>query len=290
MTAAERREVVLALMAGHKVSQRRACEVIGQPRATQRRRPRDKAKQARLVKRMLELVRDNPRFGYRRVWALLVREGWKVNRKRVYRLWRASGLRVPRKGHKRRRLGASANGCTRRRARGKDEVWAWDFIHDRTEGGGPLKWLTVVDEHTRECVALEVGRSMTSEGVIAVLAAAARRRGMPGHIRSDNGPEFIARAVRDWLAAEGVGTLYVEPGSPWENGYAESFNSKVRDELLAAEAFGSVLEARVLTGQWREAYNRTRPHSSLGYKTPEEFAATCPRYDAVREPETGKQE
>lgn len=276
-------------MAGHDVSERRACEVVGQPRATQRQRPRDKAGQAKLVKRMLELVRDNPRFGYRRVWALLTREGWKVNRKRVWRLWRASGLKVSRKKHKKRRLGTGANGCTRRRATARDEVWAWDFIHDRTAGEVPLKWLSVVDEYTRECVALEVERSMTSEGVVAVLEVAARRRGMPGHIRSDNGPEFVAATIRDWLRSKGVGTLYVEPGSPWQNGYAESFHSKLRDELLAAEEFGSVLEARVLTEQWRDAYNRTRPHSSLGYKTPEEFAATCPRYDAAKGLEGGKQ-
>ena len=287
MTAAQRRAVVETLMAGHKVSQRRACEVIGQPRATQRQAPRPRVGQARLVTRILELVRDNPRFGYRRVWALLVREGWPVNRKRVFRLWRANGLKVPRKKRKKRRLGASENGCVRHRAKGKDHVWAWDFIHDKTAAGGPLKWLSVVDEFTRECIALEVERSMPAAGVIRVLEMVAARRGMPGHIRSDNGPEFIAAAIRAWLARKGVRTLYVEPGSPWENGYAESFHSKVRDELLATEVFANVLEAKVLSKEWRRKYNQWRPHGSLGYKTPDEYAERCPRYDAEEPPAGG---
>lgn len=268
-------------MAAFGVSQRRACAVVGQPRATQRQQPRPREDEARLVARMLELVRLHPRFGYRRVRALLVAEGWRVSRKRVHRLWRANGLRVPKKARKKRRLGSSENGCVRRRSRGKDDVWCWDFIHDRTAGGGPLKWLSVVDEYTRECVALEVGRAMPAAGVVAVLEGLARARGVPGHIRSDNGPEFIASAIRDWLSGAGVGALYVEPGSPWENGYAESFHSRLRDEFLGAEVFASELEARVLGAQWRRAYNHERPHSSLGYRTPAAFAAGCPRFDAA---------
>lgn len=269
-------------MAVFGVSERRACGVVGQPRATQRQQPQPRADEGRLVARMLELVRLHPRFGYRRIRALLVMEGWRVSRKRVHRLWRANGLKVPRKVRKRRRLGSSENGCARRRATGKDDVWCWDFIHDRTAGGGPLKWLSVVDEYTRECVALEVRRSLPASGVVAVLEGLAMSRGMPGHIRSDNGPEFIAAAIREWLSGAGVGTLYVEPGSPWENGYAESFHSRLRDEFLGAEVLTSLLEARVLGDEWRRAYNQERPHSSLGYKTPAEFAAGCPRHAAAK--------
>jgi putative transposase len=239
------------------------------------------------VTRMLELVRDHPRFGYRRIWALLRREGWRVNRKRVYRLWRRQGLKVPRRKRKKRRLGHSANGCVRLRALAKDHVWAWDFIHDRTADGRPLKWLSVVDEYTRECVALEVGRSLTASRVVQILAELFRERGAPVHVRSDNGPEFIAQAIRAWMAGAGLETLYIAPGAPWENGYAESFNSKVRDELLNVEEFGSLLEAQVLAKEWRQQYNHVRPHSSLGYRTPAEFGAMAPRADsaALRRPE-----
>src|SRR5262249_31683275 len=157
-----------------------------------------------------------------RIGVLLRRDGWRVNRKRVYRLWRQQGLKVPRKQREKRRLGHSGNSCTRRRPRGEDDVWAWDFIHDRTEGGGPLQWLSVVDEYTRECLVLEVRRGLPATTVIELLTKVVQRRGWPGHIRSDNGPEFMALAIRQWL--EGVQTLYIAPGAPWENGYAESFH------------------------------------------------------------------
>ena len=278
MTPGQRRQAVRSLQQAYGVSQRRACAVLGQPRSTQRQQPKGpKEEEERLVARMLELVRLHPRYGYRRVWALLRREGWRVNRKRVWRLWRQQGLKVPRKQRKKRRLGSSANSCVRRPAAHKGHVWAWDFLHDRTADGRPLKWFTLVDEYTRECVALEVGRGMTAEAVTEVLAQAVRERGAPAHVRSDNGPEFIARAIRAWMARVGLEALYIEPGAPWENGYGESFNSKVRDELLNAEEFASVLEARVLAGQWKQQYNHVRPHSSLGYRTPAEFGASCPR-------------
>jgi transposase InsO family protein len=267
---------VLHLCSTFNVSQRRACRVLDQPRATQRLRPRERPGEKRLVQRMLELVGLHPRFGYRRVWALLRAEGWRVNRKRVYRLWRQQGLKVPRRKRKKRRLGHKENGCCRRRALARNHVWAWDFIHDRTADGRPLKWLTVVDEYTRECVALEVARSMRASRVIEILAERVRERGAPLHVRSDNGPEFIAAAIRRWLAEAGVDALYIEPGAPWENGYAESFNSKLRDELLDREEFGSPLEARVLSASWREDYDQRRPHSSLGYQTPAAFARSCP--------------
>jgi putative transposase len=276
--------VVRLLQDAFGVSERRACRVIGQPRATQQRRPVRRDGERRLSERILQLVGAHPRFGYRRIWALLVREGWRVNRKRVHRLWRRLGLKVPRKQRKKRRLGHSDNGCVRRRAEGKDHVWAWDFIHDRTADGRPLKWLSVVDEYTRECLVLEVRRGLTAVAVVGLLSAVARGRGMPRHIRSDNGPEFIAQAIRVWLEASSVEALYIAPGSPWENGYAESFHSRLRDELLDREEFASLLEARVLAQEWREAYNRVRPHGSLGYRTPEEFASGCPRTDVAKPP------
>jgi putative transposase len=288
VTADQRRQAVRFVQGGFGVSERRACRVLGQQRSTQRQPPkRPPEGEERLVTRMLELVRKHPRYGYRRIWALLRREGWRVNRKRVHRLWRRQGLKVPRKQRKKRRLGSSANSCVRRPAEHKDHVWAWDFLHDRTSDGRALKWFTLVDEYTRECLALEVRRGMTAGAVREVLAGVVRERGAPAHIRSDNGPEFIAKAIRAWMAREGLETLYIAPGAPWENGYAESFNSKVRDELLNAEEFASLLEARVLGKAWKEEYNHVRPHSALGYRTPAEYGAVCPRADsaALRRPE-----
>jgi putative transposase len=288
VTAAQRRQAVLLLQERFGVSERRACRVLGQQRSTQRLPPRAGTdEEARLVARMLELVRKHPRYGYRRIWALLRREGWRVNRKRIHRLWRQQGLKVPRKQRKKRRLGSSANSCVRRPAEHKDHVWAWDFLHDRSSDGRSLKWFTLVDEYTRECLALEVDRGMTSQAVRAVLAGVMRARGAPRHIRSDNGPEFIAKVIRAWVTEAGLGTLYIAPGAPWENGYAESFNSKVRDELLNAEEFGSLLEAQVLAKEWKREYNHVRPHSSLGYRTPAEYGEMVPRADsaALRQPE-----
>jgi len=230
---------------------------------------------------MLELVREHPRFGYRRIWTLLRRQGWRVNRKRIYRLWRREGLKVPPKKRKKRRLGIKDNACIRRRATARNDVWAWDFLHDRTADGRPLKWLTVVDEFTRECVVLEVARSITAGRVTEILHSAIAERGAPVHIRSDNGPEFIAEEIRRWTENCEVDMLYIEPGSPWENGYAESFNSRVRDELLNREEFSSLLEARVLAKIWRRQYDHERPHSSLDYQTPAEFAETCATADAL---------
>lgn len=223
---------------------------------------------------MLELVRAHPRYGYRRIWAMLRQDGGRVNRKRVWRLWRLQGLKVPQKQHKKRRLGTSANGIVRQRALHRTHVWAWDFIFDRTANGRSIKWLSLVDEYTRECLALEVGRTMTARDCVDVLVELVQMRGVPGHIRSDNGSEFIAQSIRSWLGRSGIGTLYIEPGSPWENGYAESFHSRLRDELLAREIFETVAEARTLATQWRLEYHHRRPHSSLGYRTPAAFAAS----------------
>lgn len=270
-----RRTAVQTLREEFAASERRACATVKQARSTQRYRPRPQHENERLTARMLELVRRHPRFGYRRVWALLRREGWKANRKRVHRLWRKQGLKVPYQQHKKRRLGSGRNACSRRKAEWPNHVWTWDFIHDRTTDGRALKWLSMVDEYTRECLALEVDRSITSREVLAVLRRLFDERGAPGHIRSDNGPEFIAAAIRSWLTVAEVETLYVEPGAPWENGFAESFHSRLRDELLNAEEFESVTEAKVLAADWRRGYNTERPHGSLAYRTPEEFARTC---------------
>lgn len=255
------------------VSERRACKALDQPRSSQRYQAKPRDDEPALVKRMLELVRQRPRFGYRRIGWLLAAEGWRAGLSRVFRLWRLLGLKVPQKKRKRRRLGVAENACHRRRAEFKDDVWCWDFVFDRTTSGSTIKWLSIVDEHTRECLALKVDRSITSEDVIDTLAEIFAMRGVPKHIRSDNGPEFIARAIRRWLDQVGVKALYIEPGSPWENGYAESFHSRLRDEFLAVEVFESLPTARRLTTLWKEDYNHHRPHSSLGYRTPAEFAA-----------------
>jgi len=221
---------------------------------------------------MVVLARANPRYGYRRIWALLRREGWRVNRKRVHRLWRAEGLKVPGIQHKRRRMGSSENSSTRKRAEHPNHVWSYDFVMDQTEDGRQLKMLPIVDECTRECLSIDVERHITAQGVVARRQQLFQTRGVPDFIRSDNGPEFIAIAVREWLGTSGVRTLYIEPGSPWENAYSETFNSRFEDELLNRELFSNLTEAKVLVEAYRLSYNNDRPHSSLGYRTPAEYA------------------
>ncbi len=250
--------------------------MISQPRSSQRyeglKADRDRA----LLQRMVRLSRENPRYGYRRVWALLRREGWPVNKKRVHRLWRKEGLKVPDKQRKRRRLpnlGASENSCTRKRATHLNHVWSYDFVMDETENGRRLKMMPVVDEYSRECLTIDVERSITAEDVVSTLASLFRQRGEPAFIRSDNGPEFIAKVIKEWLEASGVKTLYIEPGSPWENAYSETFISRFSDELLKREVFADLLEARVLVEDYHDHYNHHRPHSALGYQTPAEFVA-----------------
>ncbi len=278
MSPARRRAAVEHVRRELRVSERRACKAIGQARSTQRYMGEKVDRDRVLAERMMVLCRENPRYGYRRVWALLRREGWAANKKRVHRLWREEGLKVPNKQRKRRRPlleGTSENGCARRRAEHKDHVWSYDFVMDRTEDGRRLKMMPVVDEYTRECLAIEVERSITAEDVIATLARLFEERGEPRHIRSDNGPEFVATALKRWLKASGVGTLYIEPGSPWENAYAESFIGRLGDELLKREVFTSLMEAKVLAEEYREHHNERRPHSALSYRTPSEFAASC---------------
>jgi putative transposase len=275
VSPSRKRAAVEELQQEFSVSERRACRAIGQPRSSQRYESQPREDEPRLVQRMLDLVRERPRFGYRRVAALLRREGFRASESRIFRLWRREGLKVPQKKRKKRRLGTSENACHRHRAAAKDHVWTWDFIFDRTTGGSPLKWLSIVDEYTRENLSLKVDRSITSEDVIDTLAELFAMRGVPQHIRSDNGSEFIAQAIQRWLRQIDVETLYIAPGSPWENGYAESFHSRLRDEFLALEEFESLAAARKLTTAWQEDYNHHRPHSSLGYVTPVEFAARC---------------
>ena len=256
------------------VSERRTCTVLDQPRSTQRYEVKVKDDEQAIVKCMHEFVRRWPRFGYRRIHAFLRREGFRINRKRTYRLWKKECFKVPQKQRNKRRLGISNNGIVRRRAESINDVWCWDFIHDRDERGRPLRWLMIEDEFTREGLALEVKRGMKSTDVLDVLTELMLIRGVPRHIRSDNGPEFIADAMRRFLNQARIETLYIEPGAPWQNGYAESFASRFRDELLNAELFADLREAKALLIMWRNDYNHRRPHSSLGYRTPAEFAAS----------------
>ncbi len=263
-------------------------------RSTQRYCARqDTAGEQRLVACMHELVCEYPRYGYRFIWAKLRQRGWHVNVKKIYRLWRREGFKVPRKTHKKRRLGHSGNSCVRRRAEHPDHVWTWDFIHDRTMTGQPLKWLAITDEYTRECLALEVDRGITADRVVDVLTSLFLMRGVPRHIRSDNGPEFIAQAIRRHGERAGLEMLYIEPASPWENGYAESFFSRLRDELLNCEEFANLAEARWFARRRLQEHNHERPHSSLGYQTPASFAAACAASAAAAPPlqqHTRKQE
>ena len=250
------------------VSERRACRVLGQARTTQRHPPARADDEPRLVARLIELATQYGRYGYRRVTALLRGEGWQVNHKRVARLWRREGLKVPQKQPKRARLWLTDGSCIRRRPAYRHHVWAYDFVAERTHDGRPLKILTVVDEYSRECLALVVARRLRSTDVLETLADLFVTHGAPAYLRSDNGPEFTAGLVRVWLHALAVETLFIERGSPWENGYVESFNGKLRDELLDREIFYTLAEAKILIERWRREYNTVRPHSALGYRPP----------------------
>jgi transposase InsO family protein len=222
----------------------------------------------RLVERIIALATQYGRYGYRRITAMLRQEGWSVNHKRVERIWRREGLKVPKKQPKRERLWLNDGSCIRLRPEHKDHVWSYDFVMARTADGKAFRLLNIIDEYTRECLTIEVKRKITSQDVIDQLFELFIFRGIPEHIRSDNGPEFTAKAVRKWLERLGVKTLFIEPGSPWENGYVESFNGKLRDELLNREIFTTLTEAKILIEQWRREYNHIRPHSSLGYRPP----------------------
>jgi len=252
-----------------EVSQRRACQVLDQARATQRRHISPPSDEKRLTEDIIALATKYGRYGYRRITALLNNQmGWRVNHKRVGRIWRREGLKVPKKQSKRCRLWLNDGSCIRLRPEYRDHVWSYDFMLERTDNGRAFRMLNIIDEFTRECLSIKVGRKIVSQDVIDELFNLFIFRGIPEYIRSDNGSEFTARAVRGWLGRLGVKTLFIEPGSPWENGYIESFNGKLRDELLNREIFTTLEEARVLTEQWRREYNQVRPHSALGYHPP----------------------
>jgi transposase InsO family protein len=261
--------MVLQISQKLTISERRACKVLGQARATQRRHLSPPSDEKRLTDDIITLATKYGRYGYRRITALLNNNyGWRVNHKRVERIWRKEGLKVPKKQPKRRRLWLNDGSCIRLRPEHKDHVWSYDFMIDRTADGRAFKILNIIDEYTRECLAILVARKIKNQDVIDLLFDLFILRGIPQYIRSDNGPEFAARTVRRWLARLSVGTLFIEPGSPWENGYIESFNGKLRDELLSREIFMTLQEAKVLLAQWRREYNQLRPHSSLGYRPP----------------------
>ena len=248
-----------------------ACRALGLTRSSFYRTGQQSALKREARAEVIELSQRHPRYGYRRITALLRRKGRPVNAKRVARLRRQEGLQVSRRQRRTRRVGLST--ARRQRAERARHVWSWDFVEDQTENGSRLRILTLIDEHTRQSLAMHVNWSIGAVDVLTVLKAAIARYGAPEHLRSDNGPEFIAYAIQDWLQAAGIKTLYIKPGSPWENGHIESFHDKLRDECLKRELFGSLAEARVIVEAWRVEYNEQRPHSSLGYQTPAEFAA-----------------
>lgn len=270
VTPSQHRDAVAYVRCELGVSERRACRALGQPRSTQQYEPLRTEKDKVLVKRLHELAQKHPRYGYRRITAKLKEEHWDVNRKRVQRLWRAEGLKVVTKTHKRTRLGEGENACHRRKPEHAHHVWALDFLMDSTLNGGRLKFLAVIDEFSRSCLSIKVERTMTSGDVVGELERLITLHGPPTFIRCDNGPEFISQATRQFLAAADIETLFIEPGSPWQNGYSESFNGRFRDELLNLETFTSTLEARVLSEVWRREYNEQRPHGALAYRTPKQ--------------------
>ncbi len=257
------------------VSERRACKVIGQSRMTQRYKTTQPDKDKALTAEILTLAGRHKRYGYRMITAKLRQDGWVVNHKRVQRIWQKEGLQVPYRRKFKKATGSSANSCSVKKAEYPNHVWTYDFVSDQTEDGRKLRLLTVLDEFTRESPAIEVARSMPAGDVISVLDYLFMIRGVPKLIRSDNGSEFIAHSITRWLYDQGIEAIHIAPGSPWENGYIESFNGKFRDEVLNRELFYSVKEAKVIVEDWRMEYNHHRPHSSLGYRTPAEFAVSC---------------
>lgn len=238
--------------------------------------PRGRADEDALTADIVALASQYGRYGYRRIAALLRDAGWAVNVKRVERIWRREGLKVPQKQPKKGRLWLNDGSCIRLRPERSNHVWSYDFVESRTHDGRKFRMLNIVDEFTRECLAIRIDRKLNSTAVVDVLTDLFILRGVPGRVRPDNGPEFIAKAVREWIAAVGAKTAFIEPGSPWENGYCESFNSKLRDELLNGEIFYSLAEARAVIEAWRVHYNTVRPHSSLGYRPPAPEAVHWP--------------
>src|SRR5271167_4175654 len=263
----------------HGMTERRACRLANQPRGTQRYRAIRREDEDALTQEIVQLASQYGRYGYRRITALLQRAGWKVGKDRVERIWRREGLKVPQKQKPRGRLWLNNGSCVRLRPTHRNHVWSYDFVSARTHDGRSVRLLNLIDEHTRESLLVRAQRRWSSSRVISALADVMVMKGVPEHLRSDNGPEFVAKDLRKWLAKTGAKTLYIEPGSPWENGYCESFNSKLRDEFLNGEIFYSIKELRLLAERWRKHYNTVRPHSSLGYKppAPEAWLATTAR-------------
>jgi len=251
--------------------------VLEQPRSTQRKKTKIKANKEALTEAIIKLAKEYGRYGYRRITALLNNDGWRVNHKRVERIWRREGLKVPQKQPKRRRLWLNDGSCIRLKPEYKNHVWSYDFVFERTSDGRAMKILNVIDEYSRECLAIHIGRQMKSTEILYKLSELFVTHGVPDYIRSDNGSEFTATEIRKWLIRLGVKTLFIEPGSPWENGYIESFNGKLRDELLNGEIFDTILEAKVLTERWRNHYNKIRPHSSLNFAPPVPEAVLYPQ-------------
>lgn len=272
MTPGRRRRAVVRLQDCFGVSERRACRLAGQHRSTQRKparptRPEDE----RLAARLREIAGEHPRWGWKTAHQILLREGWAINRKRTRRIWRQEGLRRPARTRKRRRL--STGDPRRLRATHANQVWAVDFQFDETSDRRRIKLCNIVDEHTREALAIRVHRRCTAEDVVSMIEQLRGERGAPEYLRADNGPELIAWALRDYCRMTLMRTSYIEPGSPWENPFVESFNGRLRDELLNIEEFGSIAEAKVIIEDWRNEYNTYRPHSALGGLAPAEYAA-----------------
>src|ERR671912_1502065 len=269
LSPARRRACLEHVRGKLRISERRACAALGQHRSTQRKRPRGRDDEERLTADIVALARRYGRYGYRKVAELLrTTAGWVVNDKRVERIWRREGLKAPERQPERGRLWPADGSCLRLRAERPDHVWSYDLVEDRTHDGRKYRMLNLIDEFTHECLAIRVGRKLKAIDAIDVLSDLFILRGVPGHIRSDNGPEFVAKAVQKWITAVGAKTAYIAPGSPWENGYVESFNARLRDELLDREVFYSLREAEVVIESWRRHYNAVRPHASLGYRAP----------------------
>nr|WP_114385284.1 IS3 family transposase [Methylorubrum zatmanii] len=268
LSPARRRACVEHIMLTMNVSERRTCRALGQHRSTQRKVPRGRGDEAALTADLVALAERYGRYGYRKICALLKAAGWFVNDKRVERIWRREGLKVPTRQPKRGRLWDNDGSCLRLRPERRDHVWSYDFVEARTHDGRKVRMLNVIDEFTRECLAIRVARKLKAVDVIDVLSDLFILRGVPEHVRSDNGPEFVAKSVQAWIMGVGAKTAYIAPGSPWENGFVESFNARLRDELLDGEIFYSLREAQILIESWRRHYNTVRPHGALGYRPP----------------------
>jgi len=268
LSPARRRACVEHIVDVLHVSERRACRALGQHRSTQRKLPRGDDDEEALTADLIALARKHGRYGYRKISALLRAAGWLVNDKRGERIWRREGLKVPKKQPKKGRLWDADGSCIRLRPEHRNHVWSYDFVEERTHEGRKFRMLNVIDEFTHECLAIRVARKLKAIDVIDVLSDLFILRGVPGHIRSDNGPEFVAKAVQSWITGVGAKTAYIAPGSPWENGFIESFNARLRDELLNGEIFSTLREAQVVIESWRCHYTTIRPHASLGYKAP----------------------